>query len=915
MNLPYKKYSIFLILFATCVVFSQTSLEETPVDSTAVPAADSSAVVAADSVLTLPLPVNKPSDIDTTVFYEAKLIDNDLKARKSYFTGNAVVRYQEMTLKAAKITLDWESHLIIAEPLSDTTWVKQDSTAADSIPQVKWVGEPVLTESGTEMTGFKMIYDYKTERGRIIKGRSDVEGGKYVGTQIKRVDKNTFNVSNSTYTTCDLDSNPHFRFEARRMKMIPNDKVVAKPIILKLGEIPVFAMPFAVFPNRKGRHSGILIPHFGSSYQEGRFLRDLGYYWAPSDYFDAKTTVDFFERSGFLFRGGANYSVRYLLNGSVSGSFTRKDFETGGKVRRWDLTFDHNQEISPSARFSANGNFVSDKNFYKTFSTDLDTRLNRELRSNATYSKNWAKQKLSLSVNVSQTYDIQDDVQTMTLPQISFRRGQSEIFKQKRGAGRRDSHWYNSLYFSYNSNLLNQEREYLSYVDREISGTDALGNPITSTVRDTVKSTELTRRLGHNLSFSLTSPKKYFGWLLLNQSMNVKEDWFNETFSYFYDTETNKVESEKEAGFAARHTFNYSASANTKAYGVFPVKIGDINSFRHVITPSLSFNYAPDFSTQTWGYFQMVQKPDGSTVKKDRFGSGTPSYGSGSVNLSVRNLFQMKKGVGEKEKKIDLFNVDLSTAYNMRAEKNKLSDLRTSLTANPLQNLSLSAGMSHSFYKYDFSNNRGAVSDEFLWSDGGWRSLTFIRMTDFTFNLRIRLQGKGESTGADKSNSRSEQTGGQLPQTFSEQLQIDRGEEDMGVLEEDLYKSRNRFETERMRRSLSIPWRMNLNFNFDLNKYNPQDPQKRYYVDLSGAEVNLTQHWRLGYSAHYDIAKREIAQHRFTIYRDLHCWEANIDWVPSGPGRRVYVRVSIKSPMFKDIKLEKHGGQRSVLGY
>jgi len=878
--------------------------------SPVIPAADDSTTIVVADTIKLADVKQTDSDIDTTVFYEAAVLENDLQKRKSYFIGNAVVKYKNMLLKAGRITLDWDAHLIIAESIVDTTFVKKDTTSLDSIRQIKLIGEPILEEDGTQMTGAQMIYNYQTEKGRVIKGRSEVEGGNYVGTQIKRVGKNVFDVSYSSYTTCDLDSNPHFHFEARRMKMIPNDKVIAKPIVLKLGQIPVFALPFAIFPHNKGRHSGVLIPRFGVSAQEGRFLREIGYYWAPNDYFDAKTSVDFFERSGFLFHGATNYSVRYLLNGSISGSYTRKDFETGGRVRRWDLNFDHSQEISPTARFSASGNFVSDKNFYKTFSTDLDTRLSRELRSNATYSKNWPKQKLSLSVNMSQSYDLQEDVQTITLPQVAFRVGQTELFKPKR-KGRREQKWYDSFYFSYNSNLLNQEREVLSYVDNTLQSVDEFGSPITTVQRDTVKNTELTRRLAHNLSFSLASPKKYFGWLLLNQSLNVKEDWFNETFSYYFDPEENTIEDEKNPGFAARHTFNYSLSANTKAYGVFPVKIGDISSIRHVITPSMSFSYAPDFSSSTWGYVQRVQRPDGTVVKKDRFGSGTPMYGSGSMNFNVRHLFQIKKGEGEKEKRIDLFNVDMSSAYNMRAEKNKLSDLRSSLTANPLQNLSISASTSHSFYQYA-SSSVSSADDEFLWADGGWKELRFMRMTDFRFNMRFRLQGKGDSS---RKPGNADQENRDLPQNFQELQMMERGEENLDVLEEDLIKSRNRYETERMQQSLHIPWKMSLNFNFDLNKYNPNDVQKRYYIDISGAEMNLTRRWRIGYSAHYDVAKRQISHHNFTIYRDIHCWEANIDWVPSGPGKRVYVRLAIKAPMFKDIKLEKRGGQRSVLGY
>ena len=899
-RLAYIILGLFLIPACT--------LSQTP-DTTQTAEPDTSTVVQPDSVIVEPLEVQQESsDVDTTVFYDAMVIDNDMEARVSYFVGDAVVKYKDIVLKAGKITLDWDNHLIIAESILDTTWVKTDTLGTDSTIKVTRIGEPVLQEAGTEMTGRKMEYNYKTEKGRVIRGRSDVEGGKYVGTQIKRVDPNVFNVSHSIYTTCDLDSSPHFHFEARRMKMIPNDKVIAKPVVLKLGNIPVFALPFAIFPHRSGRHSGILIPRYGESAQEGRFLREIGYYWAPNDYFDAKLMVDFFEETGFLFRANTNYAIRYLLNGSISGSFTRKNFESGARDRRWDLRVNHSQEISPTSRFSVRGNFVSNNTFYKEYSTNLSARLNRELRSNATYSKSWPKHKLSLSLNLSHVRDLQEDLQTFTLPQLSFRKGQSQIFKPKRGSSRRDTHWYQSLYFSYNANLVNSEREFYEYVEYDSLFQTPEGEELVQTLRDTIKSVDLTRNISHDLSFSLNSPKKFFGWLSLNQSLGYNEDWFNETFSYFYDEETERIESERVGGFAARRTFRYSASANTKAYGMFPFRIGAFNSFRHVVTPSLSFNYQPDFSDPVWGYFQTLQLPDGSVVKRDKFKSGTPSSGGGSINLQVQNLFQAKKGEGEDEQKLDLFNVTASTAYSLRAERNNLSDLRTSWTANPMRTMSLSASTSHSFYRYYEKGEFRGLSNDFLWENGGWKNGAFMRLTNFRLNVRFRLQGKGDSRAGGRGVDRN------LPQSYEEQ-QLREREEELSVLEEEMLMEGDRFEDERATSSLSIPWRMNVSFNFDLNKSNPSNPIKRYYMDISGAEISLTRHWRIGYSAHYDLAEREISHHRFTIYRDLHCWEANIDWVPTGPGRRVYVKVSIKAPMLKDIKIEKRGGQRSVLGY
>ena len=78
-------------------------------------------------------------------------------------------------------------------------------------------------------------------------------------------------------------------------------------------------------------------------------------------------------------------------------------------------------------------------------------------------------------------------------------------------------------------------------------------------------------------------------------------------------------------------------------------------------------------------------------------------------------------------------------------------------------------------------------------------------------------------------------------------------EENLNVLEEDLLKRGNRFEDESSFRTLNIPWRASLNFSFNLDKRDPNKPQKRYYLDIRGAEINLTRNWRIGYSAHIDL--------------------------------------------------------------
>ncbi len=833
------------------------------------------------------------SDIDTLIIYQARHIHNDVAARKSYFSGEAVVNYKNMTLKAGKITIDWDATTLIAEGVPDTAWVKNQD-GSDSTRQLVTRHEPLLIDGDSQMNGAMMIYNYKTEKGRVVRGRTRFEDGHYLGSQIKMVGDKTFHVSNSTFTTCDLDSNPHFHFQSDKLKMIVNERVIAKPIVMYIGHIPVAALPFAFFPLKKGRSSGVIIPRYGESATEGRYLRGLGYYWAANDYFDTRATVDFFEKSGWLFDAGANYAVRYKLNGSIDGSWTRKDFSGGTQSRRWDITLRHNQEFDPTARLSASGTFVSDKSYYRDFSANLDTRLQRQLRSNATYSKYWTAQKISLSANFSQTRDLSDDVTQTTFPQVSLRKSQTQLFKPARnvrsgspGRSRQEPKWYQNLYFSYGANYINSQREYLQ-----------------RTTLDTVKKIDRNQQLNNDFAFSLNSPKKYFNILAVNHSLSIDQDWYVKTYDHTLNPETGQIESIENKGLAARHTFGYSASANTKLYGMFSPGFADIQAIRHVVTPSVSFSYRPDFSGESWGYFDHVKDAGGTTLKKDRFGGSTPSRGSQILSLSVRNLFQMKRGQGEKVKKTDLFTMDFNSGYNFEAEQYRLSDLRSSWQANPMRNFSLSAGTSHSFYVWD--HEKKTRVNRYLFEDSGWQKGDFMRLTSLNLNLSLRLEGKGESKQERRGGADSSDVG-------ADSL---RWSDDLSVEEEALLRQGRRFSDDRMMQHASIPWRVNFMFNFYLDKAaNPDKPSKRYYLDISGAELNLTEHWRVGYSSHIDIEKRQISYHRMTFYRDLHCWEASVDWVPSGIGKRVFFRINVKSPTLRDIKLERFGGAGSVLGY
>jgi len=401
----------------------------------------------------------------------------------------------------------------------------------------------------------------------------------------------------------------------------------------------------------------------------------------------------------------------------------------------------------------------------------------------------------------------------------------------------------------------------------------------------------------------MSSPKRFFGWLGWNQSLSYQEKWFDRYLSYHFNSDTKEIVADTVSGFAAQRIFSYSTSANTKIYGLFTPNIGRIKAIRHVVTPSISFSYQPDFSESIWGYFQEIPDSNGVIQKKNRFFYTTPTTARKSISFGVQNLFQMKTQGDEenaKEKKYDLFTVNFNSGYNFEAPEFKLSNLSTSMRANPSRNLSINLNTAHSFYEFDTALNRQI--NKFL-----WKEKKFPRLTNLNLNLTLKLQGKRKSEAQPRT-----------PRTSSFESGItEQGESEIPGDEFNEYyeEAQDRFEAEEDFTGLDISWSTSLSFNFSLSRYNPQRPIKRYYLRISGMKVKLTKNWDFTYQAQIDLLNKQIVQHSFNFRRDLHCWVMTFRWVPSGLGKQFYLRINVKATQLQDIKVEKRGGRTSILRY
>ena len=521
--------------------------------------------------------------------------------------------------------------------------------ALDSLGRV--IGRPVLRQGDQTLRGERILYDLSTEQGTILEGKIHRDKGFYAGRLIQTRSGTEFHVHQGSYTTCKAD-HPHFDFYSPRIKVLAGDMAVARPVYFRIKERRLLWIPFYVFSLREDRQSGILTPSFGNrslrygSRQSEWELRNLGYYLAPNDYWDLSLAADLRQRSGWLGRARFNYTARYRFRGNVSTQFeNRQDGRTAS--RNWRLEFRHSQELGRDASLRANGTFQSNNSFAQDNSTSLQDRLNRTLRSNLSYTRRWRGSGNSLGLKASQTKNLDTETFSTVLPELSLRKSRKPIWGQAAKGQSRQSRqnlpWYSRIYYDGNASLRNTRRG---------------------------SRTDTTSQTRAQVVWRVSAQYRPFSWLNLSPALN--QDWRDQNLR---ESTTRSRRSDR---------FSTRAALSQTFYGLFNPSTGPLQALRHVLKPSVSFNYQAS-RTDTGGVLGFGG--DGSQLQHQR-----------TLNFRLDNTFWAKVLRDEEEHKVRLVQLNFATAYKFEQKENQLDDLRTTLSVEAGRYLNSRLTLRHEFY-------------------------------------------------------------------------------------------------------------------------------------------------------------------------------------------------------------------------
>jgi hypothetical protein len=827
-------------------------------------------------------------DIETTINYTARdSIRATVDGKQIWLYGEAKITYGVIELEAEEIIIDYANNTITAQGVRDSLGNR--------------IGYP-LFKNGSELYETKgIIYNFKTKRARIIEVVTQQgEAIMHSGAAFKNENNEIFSVGNR-YTTCNLE-HPHYSIRATKTKAIPNDKIVTGPFYMEFNDIPLPAgFLFGMFPAQRESKSGIIFPSYGEERRRGFNLRNGGYFFDINEYIKLAVMGDIYSKGGHALYVNSNYMKRYAYNGSYNFTYSKnrlgENIEDRDVSNDFRLTWSHSPQSKGTGRFAASVNaatstFNRNNNMMYGTTSDFNSsalnNISTKLNSNVSYNKRFAGTPFSAGINLSHSQDLQTKLVDLPLPNLSVNMTNIYPFQRKGKTGTLDN-----FSIGYAMTATNRITNNLGRLTPEATK-DSIAPFNFQNLPLFIENAKKGIRHSMPLSYSFKMLKHF----TMSPSVNYEEKWYFEKLSWKFNEDSTAFESDTARVFNRVANYSFSTGLTTRIYGMyfFKNKMSKVKAIRHVVNPSVSFSYTPDFTTNP-NYFQVLTDKSGRPVFKERhegFVYGSSTYGrSGAIGFNIGNNLEMKvKGAKDTvERKVMLLNnLSLGSSYNLMADSFALAPIGISANTNILNNMinvNLSATLDPYLYQRttDLTRNpeTGAVTilkvTEKRLPSYSWKGGSLGRITSATLALNTNLNPKARN----KENATREKVS---------QANIPENEKQHILQNPNAYID------------FDIPWSLNLGYNLGYSHGLNQAKSITQTIQVSG-DLSISEKWKITYNSGYHFESKEFTQTNLGISRELHCWQMNLMWVPFGRFQSYNFTIAVKASVLQDLKLER----------
>ena len=825
--------------------------------------------MAQDTTATDSLQITREYLEDNIIHRSKDYFSNDFLTQTATLYNEAELYYQDIELKAGKIIIDYKNNLAIATGIFDSAGT--------------YIQRPEFKQGSQESVQDSLLYNFETEKAIIYNSKTEQQGMIITGDMTKKENDSTFYINRARFTTSQKE-HPDYYIQTSNIKVVPNSKIVGGMSNLVIADVPTpLILPFFYSPITSGRASGFLIPTWGQNNNQGYFLQNGGYYFAINDYVDLAVLGDIYTNGSWGVRAESNYALRYKFTGNFSLRFenlinSQKGFPDYSKTTNFFVRWSHSQsaQSNPTSRFSASVNFGS-SSFFQESINELSSPfyLTNTFASSVAYYKKFTGTPFNLNASLTHTQNTNTETIDMNLPSLVVNMDRIYPFAPKVGAKKNP---IQNIGVTYNMNAKNR----IPTTDHEFGSSEMFNNA----------------RSGIRHDIAMNTSAKALKYFSIAPSISYRDVWVFKTIERYWDEEIEEVVQDTINGFDSFREYSAGVSAGTTVYGMVNFKKGRLQAIRHVMRPTVSWSYRPDFS-QYYDEYQASLDPN-DIREYSRFEGGiygTPTRGvSNSIGFSLNNTLEAKiasKDPDEEEpKKVQLLNnLNLSTSYNIAADSLNWSPLRMTAGTQILNN-KLGINVNASFDPYAINAN-GRRIDVFNIDNGG--SLFRITNANFTANYSISSKEladkKSQGGGPIQGSTADESSANMFGESLTNRRQTLNTDEEETVKKAKLYQ-------------VSMPWDLRVRYSLTYNNTAAQNEITANSMQVSG-NLEFSPKWRVGFSSGYDFKSRGITYTQLRFERDLDSWRFSFNWVPFGERATYYFFIGIKSSALSDLKYDQ----------
>ena len=534
-----------------------------------------------------PVKLEVPSKLEEPIVVNGDKVEYYQDKKQVVGTGGISITYKDVVMTCDKITVYLDSKDAIAE------------------------GNVKITQKGATFTGEKIKYNFDTRIGDVMKGNVSAKPFYGKADRIEKVSDKEIRIDNGYATTCDLP-NPHYRVQAKQVRIYMNDKVIAKNVFFYVGKIPILYFPYYIQPLTE--HSA------HATFLAGRD-KDWGYYGLSSFryYFNklinGKLRLDYRTKKGLAAGFDNYYSLKGLGSGSVKFyGIDENDslaFEkTGDREFKYRVQVRHRWEVTKDTLMMLELNKMRDQYFIRDYflkeyeeAGPVPDNYISFITSKRDYST-----ELLIRKRMDKYFNVVERLPEYNINIYNYRFGESKFYFKSQTSG--------------------------AYLNEKYPATVPKKKDFGSGRVDSYNQLSYAEKL-----FGFWNVKPYVGMRQTYYSRNLWGD-------------TNVV----------RGIFNTGVDNYTRFFKTWDVKSNfmnmDIHGLRHLIMPGVNYYYThqPTVSPANLNQFDEIDSIDTAN----------------GFLLSLENKLQTKRYQGEVLKTVDLVTFIVKSDYMFRLKKNNL---------------------------------------------------------------------------------------------------------------------------------------------------------------------------------------------------------------------------------------------------